>query len=161
MKTANFPRFTVIKGNFYPLKMDKDWLISICSVGDKDAPIAEGKFEKILFMKFDDTHEEGPDHRGITVEQAKEIADFIKDAREQNKNVWANCQAGISRSGAIVAILMSLGWEFHETGLSPFRLPNSLVFKRVRQFFPEIQWEWEVKSSPDYIFNHIQTNMLS
>lgn len=143
MKTANFPRAAVmnVAGRSFPFPVSKDdWLISIC---DRDVPNATiaYPFDKVLFMQFDDVSEEGP--AAITAEQAKEIATFIIAAREQQKNVWVNCFAGICRSGAIVSLLGDLGWEIVKHAESPGRIPNSLVYNRVRVHFEELRNSWE------------------
>lgn len=142
MKTANLPR-SIIGGKFKdfpcPVTAD-DWLISITDAGWFDADV-EYPFERILFTHFNDTENEGEGE--IQDEQAEEIAAFIKTARELKKNVWVNCHAGISRSGAVTQLLIDLGWEFHNSLKSPQRIPNCLVYNKVRQHFPELTQSWD------------------
>ncbi len=142
MYTANLPRYAAMRANLWPLDSSKDWLISISDLYTPPVDIPDGKFERILFSIFCDTSDEDIRCGGITDEQAQEIADFIKEARIEQKNIWANCHAGISRSGAIVTVLLDLGWEFQETGLSPVRIPNTLVYKKVAKHFEELNQSW-------------------
>ena len=79
----------------------------------------------------------------ITNDQALQIATFIKEARDLKKNVWANCHAGICRSGAVVSLLVDLGWEYADSAESPGRIPNHLVYDKVRKHFPELKQSWD------------------
>lgn len=148
MKTANFPRGTIqgLQGRNFPFKTSEDdWLISITDFNGSDVDV-EYRFDRILFMKFNDTLK--PNDGGITPDQAREIAEFIKEAREKQKNVWANCHAGICRSGAIVSLLVDLGWELADSDASPGRIPNHVVYDSVRKHFPELKQSWD---KPDII----------
>lgn len=148
MKTANYPRdiITGKAGFSFPFEVtSEDWLISICSRNDQDAHV-EKKFGKVLFMKFDDV---GTGHPGkITPTEAEEVANFIKKAKERQKNVWVNCQAGICRSGAVVSLLIDLGWEYADSPVSPGRIPNHVVYDAIRKHFPELKQSWD---KPDII----------
>lgn len=154
MKTANFPRAAVmnVAGRHFPFPVtEQDWLISIC---DHDVPNAtiHYPFDEILFMRFDDVSEEGPNLASISGEQAAEIANFIKRARAEKKNVWVNCHAGICRSGAIVSLLGDLGWEVVKHAESPGRIPNHLVYDKVRKHFPEVRQSWDPPTKSDDIW---------
>lgn len=143
MKTANFPRATIegVNGQNFPFKDSKyDWLISITDFNGTDVKV-EYQFERILFLKFNDVNETG--RHGINIDQGAEIARFIKDARKQEKNVWVNCHAGICRSGAIVSLLIDLGWEYQDSDQSPGRIPNHMVYDTVRKHFPELKQSWD------------------
>ena len=138
MKTANFPRSVICeyyKEFPFPVTQN-DWLISITNHGDKNVDVKK-PFDKILFTQFNDTETIGSG--GIKSEQAHQIADFIKHARNLKKNVWVNCHAGICRSGAIVMLLGDLGWDIAQHPLIPFRLPNLLVYDSIKRYFPELQ----------------------
>lgn len=147
MKTANFPRAVVMGVSSTPLSFhptENDWLISITDFNNEDAKVIDG-FGKILFEKFDDTTDY-LDRKSITNEQAKEIAEFIDEAKLRNKNVYVNCHAGICRSGAIVEVLGLLGWDIQNQLVeSPGRIPNSLVFDKVRKHFPSLKQSWDVE----------------
>lgn len=148
MKTANFPRGTIqgMNGHNFPFKTtEDDWLISITDFNGTDVDV-EYRFDRILFLKFNDVNETG--RHGISIDQGAEIARFIKEARKQKKNVWANCHAGICRSGAIVSLLVDLGWELADSPESPGRIPNHMVYDTVRKHFPELKQSWD---KPDII----------
>ena len=142
MKTANFPRAVMLStaGEFpFPVTGD-DWHISISSIDDNDAEI-KLPFGRILVMRFNDTCDIGAGE--IQNIQAEEIANFIKEARALKKNVWVNCHAGICRSGAVVSLLGDLGWQIVDHSLSPGRIPNWLVYEKVRKHFPELKQSWD------------------
>jgi len=139
LKTANFSRSTV-SGTFNDFDYqftDNDWLISIRDKGARPATIGF-KFGKVLHVSFEDT--EHPRH-GIHHPETTSIAEFIRLAKNQKKNLWVNCHAGKSRSGAIVELLSRLGWEIQEHMCSQKRRPNRLVFSRLSRYFPEITKE--------------------
>jgi hypothetical protein len=147
MKTANFPRAAVMKvgARSFPFPVtEDDWLISITDEGGQDAKLAY-PFAKVLFQKFDDTNDE-INGNAIAAYQAAQIAAFIKEARELKKNVWVNCHAGICRSGAVVSLLGDLGWEIVNHPESPGRIPNHLVYTKVRKNFPELTNSWELET---------------
>ena len=157
MKTANFPRSNISGsyGNF-PFETDeRDWLISVNDIGSEPVKVNTAKFDKILFLTFNDVDlttvgsVETPKavevlkHLGApTNEQILQIVNFIKLAKQQEKNVWVNCHAGICRSGAIVRVLYELGWDLADK-YSPTRLPNMLLYNKIRKHFPELQFRWE------------------
>lgn len=135
MKTSNFShkQVTDISSAPAPENFSKsDYLISIRDIG---APIKEIvlPISNVLHLAFEDIAMEIDGV--ITDTQAKLIADFIKEAREKKLNVWANCHAGVSRSGAIVELLSQLGWEINENIRSRSRVPNHLVFNKLRKHF--------------------------
>ena len=143
MKTANFPRGTIegVRGFSFPFPVgEDDWLISITDSNGDDAK-PEMNFAKVLFMHFNDTTKVGKGE--ITKHQALEIATFIKEARALQKNIWVNCHAGICRSGAVVSLLVDLGWEYANSTYSPGRIPNCLVYDEVRKHFPELKQSWD------------------
>ena len=143
MKTASFPRATIqgINGHNFPFKTtEDDWLISITDFNGTDVAV-EFRFDRILFLKFNDTCEIGKGE--MSNDQAAEVAQFIKDAKALQKNVWVNCHAGICRSGAIASLLIDLGWEYADSSESPGRIPNHLVYDKVRKHFPELRQSWD------------------
>ena len=143
MKTANFPRATIqgLNGHNFPFKTtEDDWLISITDFNGSDVKV-EFQFQRILFLKFNDTQKIGEGE--ISDAQALEIATFIKEAKARQKNIWVNCHAGICRSGAIASLLIDLGWEYADSAESPGRIPNHLVYDKVRKHFPELKQSWD------------------
>lgn len=162
MKTANFPRSFIIETyGEVPFQIgEDDWLISIA---DRDAFDArpKKKFGKVLFLNFQDVDlntaggvetEKAKKFLAaagaITDAQAGQIAEFITDAREQQKNVWVNCHAGMCRSGAVVRLLIELGWEEKTYYGQPVRKPNLLVYNRIRKYFPELHQAWDRFDNP-------------
>jgi len=157
MKTANFARSAINEtyGQFPFATSEDDWLISIA---DKDAFNArpKAKFDRILFLNFQDielTSAGGVEtdkaraflasNGAITEAQAEQIAEFIKEARDKRKNVWVNCHAGMCRSGAVVRLLTELGWSDERYKGQPDRVPNLLVYNRVKKHFPELHQAWD------------------
>lgn len=138
MKTANLSR--KVAENFPFPRTPQDWMISI-SCHDHDAPNLP-EFDKLLSCVFDDVDDDEP--HTITVEQAQQIAEFINEAKKLEKNVWVHCHAGICRSGAVVEVLLLLGWHFVDNDFSESRIPNKTVFNRIRQQFPELRYSWEI-----------------
>ena len=71
------------------------------------------------------------DERGMTVEQAKQIAAFVK--RNQGIHTFVvHCDAGISRSAGIAAAISQ--WEFGDNSWvfeSPLYIPNMLCYNRM------------------------------
>lgn len=155
MKTANFPRSNIIEtyGKFPFWTDEDDWLISIADKGAYNA-IPKARFGKVLYLSFNDVDLNTAGNiitpkaegvlsglGGITDAQAEQIADFIKEARTLKKNVWVNCHAGMCRSGAVVRVLSELGWELADEH-SPERIPNLLVYNKVRKHFEELNQSW-------------------
>lgn len=138
MKTGNFPRAIIEQGRV-PMTPE-DWLISITDRTGEDATVPQ-PFERILFLKFNDTHKVGDGE--LDEGEARQIADFIKEGRELGKNIYANCHAGICRSGAVVSLMIDLGWEDLDDRNSPGRIPNFMVYGKVRQHFPEVRHSWD------------------
>jgi hypothetical protein len=71
-------------------------------------------WDDIIVMEFWDVtmSETNPEFQGyppMTEEQGKQIAEFIM--KNYEKNIFVHCQAGISRSAAVVSVLLDLGWE--------------------------------------------------
>lgn len=141
MFTSNFSRAAVCGHltRFGEEIGEKDWLISISDKNFFPAPVAYN-FEKILFMDFHDTIVADD---GLTDEDARMMAEFIKEAKEKKKNLWVNCHMGVSRSGAVVELLSQLGWTVREDLRSNDRVPNVLVFNKLAEHFPEITYDFK------------------
>ena len=153
MKTANLSRSQVTSLSYAPPLENfskDDYLISI---RDIDAPIKEIVLpvQNILHLAFEDISMEFDG--AIEDWQAELIANFIKEAREKKANVWVNCHAGVSRSGAIVELLGQLGWEIDETLKMRNRVPNHLVFNKLRKHFPHDKIV-DLKPIIEYIHDH-------
>lgn len=136
MKTSNLSRSQVTNVSYSPPMENfspSDYLISI---RDHGTPIKEIVLpvQNVLHLAFEDIAMEFDG--AIEDWQAELMAKFIKEAREKKANVWVNCHAGVSRSGAVVELLGQLGWEINESIRSRSRVPNHLVFNKLRKHFP-------------------------
>ena len=138
MIAMNLPRITVEN---YPFANDRrTWLISIADMNQQPANVPQDKFERILFVHFDDldhfhepecTEEERP--RFLNDETAAEMVAFINEAKEQQVDMIVNCHAGVCRSGAVVEVLKLAGWAIDsENQFSPERKPNMFVYNKLR-----------------------------
>lgn len=150
MKTSNFSRSQVTNASYAPPMENfspNDFLISI---RDPRTPIKEIVLpvQNILHLAFEDIAMEFD--YAIEDWQAELMANFIKAAREKKANLWVNCHAGVSRSGAVVELLGQLGWEIDESIRSRSRVPNHLVFNKLRKFFPDDKIE-DLKPLIEYI----------
>lgn len=76
---------------------------------------------------------------GFSDYQATQTAEFIRAVKTKQANLWVNCQAGISRSGAIVDILLMLGWTDLNSPLQEKRHPNPIVWHKLISHFPELK----------------------
>ena len=63
----------------------------------------------------------------ISDKQAKEIAEILDSALENDQDVIVNCHAGICRSGAVTEVGVMLGF----TDMKSFRYPNTLVKRKL------------------------------
>ena len=112
-------------------------VVSISSTTDKCPELEElgmkGREEKCLRLKFDDI---GPvkDYRNwnsskaITPTQAEEITEFIEN--NLDGNFYIHCDAGVSRSQAIVRFILDCYGEGHDwetRSENPPDLPNQYV----------------------------------
>ena len=96
---------------------------------------------EFLDVKEEDAEWYDPDAQRVftscTYKQAREIAAFIKQAQKERANVFVNCHAGISRSGAVVDILTKLGWHDMSFPWQRIRHPNPVAWNRLSICFPE------------------------
>lgn len=157
--TANFSR-SQVEGRFPFELTDRDWLISIA---DRNAAAADvkGNFDQVFHFGFDDCDESDTLHFAMREHQAEKMAQIIRDAAAQNKNVWVNCHAGMCRSGAVVEVLGLLGWTIVDD-FSQKRLPNVHVFKSLRLQFDELKHSHELddKMKETWSFCEIRINSL-
>ena len=128
---------------------DKTALISITDF-DEDYAELENEPEFLLQIRFDDVdndifldfhgkllpkeeHESiAEKYHIITGEQAKEIADFIKNIEDETKILICQCEHGQSRSAAVGAAVMEY---LYNDGIKIFSsddyFPNKVVFRKV------------------------------
>lgn len=91
-------------------------------------PTPKFPFQKVFNFEFFDFEDEDiengfPLESFISKEQAEELVKILKEALDNDSNVIVHCQAGVCRSGAVVEVAVSMG--FQDSG--NFRLPNTRV----------------------------------
>lgn len=142
MLTANLPYLLATSENFGQYFLDqqpvkgKDYFISIAT--ERNERIRTPLHDDTLYLEFYDTGNPlvlG----GFSDLQAIKTAGFIRVAQQNKANLWVNCQAGISRSGAIVDILIRLGWTDLNSPLQEKRHPNPIVWHKLISHFPELK----------------------
>ena len=119
------------------------WIISIANPNGAVSKLKG--YPSLLQAVFHDISEPQPGFRAISDEDAECIASFIQRAKEENKNLYVHCSVGVCRSGAIVEVLLALGWEIDPKCLCPERKPNMLVYDKVRRACGLLH-SWEAKS---------------
>jgi len=141
MLTANLPYLLATSENFgqyfleqQPVK-GKDYFISIAT--ERNERIRTPIDSATLYLEFYDTGNPSV-LGGFGNGQAAKTAEFIRAVKAKQANLWVNCQAGISRSGAIVDILIRLGWEDLKSPLQEKRHPNPIVWHKLISHFPEL-----------------------
>ena len=142
--TANLPQYfnqrDVFQEALHRTVDHRDWFISI--IPPDYADYVEEHIEtpapsRTLFLQFEDTGIEN--EHTFDDEQARLTADFIRECARKDANVWVNCIAGISRSGAIVDILLRLGWHDLKHNIQEERHPNPIVWTKLAAQFPELK----------------------
>jgi hypothetical protein len=111
----------------------KDYFISIS--GHPDEAIETPIKANTHYLSFFDCAEDIPQAFNDT--QALRLARFINEVQTVQGNLWVNCHAGISRSGAVVDILLRLGWTEHRFTMQERRFPNPRVWGKLAKHFTE------------------------
>lgn len=98
---------------------------------DMDFPIPKKDFGKIHQFKFLDLEKDVDygHHLKIVDEQAKAIAQILKDGLKENLDVVVHCIAGVCRSGAICEVGVILGYE----DMYAYRSPNLMVKHKIME----------------------------
>lgn len=140
MWIANFSLNDVKNGNHIVPNNDSI-LIQICD-NKKSFPKSpyEKAFVKIFKFCFLDTNFSG-NPKSISDSQAENIAKALIFAKTNNLNVIVHCHAGICRSGAVAEVGTLIGFDILKNHKQP-RIPNTLVFKKVRLAL-NIKNSWE------------------
>lgn len=120
-----------------PTLPSRDWFISISPGGKGSERIETPCVENTLYLEFFDLPGFN-DPNVFSLSQAEHTAAFIRKVKANDGNLWVNCMAGISRSGAIVDLLIRLGWQDLNHPLQQTRYPNPVVWKRLVAHFPEL-----------------------
>lgn len=128
-KVENVSQQDIIEGKHLCPSSNKVHLIQICNEESEHVEPKYWKlFKSIRQYKFNDT-EDCFDIDCITDVQAKNIAQSLKDILSREEDLVVHCNAGICRSGAVVACAEELGFE----KCCNFKLPNSLVKRKIMQ----------------------------
>ena len=148
MLTGNFPRNVMpVLGQYLNMDFDpsRDYFISCYPPQEADdkpssifQPVQTPIIENTLYVAVNDT----PfldDPAAFTDADADRVAQFIRERRAGKHNVWVNCIAGISRSGAIVELLTRLGWEDLAHWVQEERFPNPIMVDKLWKRFPQAE----------------------
>ncbi len=127
MITGNFSRRRI--EDFPFVLPGRTWLISIADFLNPPAKVKVGVFEEVLFLHFDDVIHCCPER--MKGKQLLDLVAFIRRARDERVNLVVNCEAGICRSGAVVEVLVSLGWTVDD-GICEGRVPNEFLLRHLR-----------------------------
>jgi len=138
--TANLSRMAASRVSIMLPAHDftNDFWISLAS---PDTPVLEGlpvQQDRLLVLNFWDTDAEDAEHAPNST-HAKQIAHVIRRARKARANLWVNCEAGISRSGAVVEAAIQAGWRDLEHDWQEERFPNPLLYRLLRNEFPTLK----------------------
>lgn len=126
---SNFPGIAIIEG-VHPITNNMYLIRIFSSSGSNESkPKYHTYFKKIYQFRFDDLEKKYYDKNILfDSEMAKEIISILNDAIQNNIDVLVHCDAGISRSGAIVDIALDMGFKIFPK-VNYNRQPNSLVRK--------------------------------
>jgi len=125
-----------IENRIEPRKSRKAVLISITSKNG-NFPRPKGRYHEILKMRFDDEEREDIGASLITEEQAERIIDFA--LKNIDKDIFVNCDAGLSRSPAIVVALEEI---FNNNDVKDkYQLYNKYVYRKLKDVWLKHCWE--------------------
>ena len=100
----------------------------------------------MLVISFSDTTDK-KQVNAITIEQAREIINFVKGLSINIQDLYISCSAGESRSPGIAAgILRMCGRNDKDVWDNPFYVPNSLVYQTLCREFGLFAPDWYVQS---------------
>ena len=108
----------------------------LISIIDPDArqPEVNGNWDNIISLAFWDATHEKHGQPLATREQCRQIWDFIQQYKE--KHIFAHCEAGVSRSGAVREYLERNGWIVMNPNWQIF--PNIHVLNWLNHFDREV-----------------------
>ncbi len=109
----------------------------VVSISDANAPppklIRGAGFRDAIYLHFDDTEPEGSFGRQpMTIDQAKQIWDFVWRHRQHVGAIVCHCHAGMSRSPAVAAGLAE-GLGESPSAIFAEYCPNQHVLEMMRQ----------------------------
>ena len=108
--------------------------IQIVDPGDTPPEPAETVFHSYTVFWFLDAEEPTqffPEEKLISDEQAKVLADILRTALDEDRDVLVHCVAGICRSGAVVEVAEMIGFD----ECFRYRLPNIRVKRKLMKQF--------------------------
>ncbi len=125
----NISLSNAIKGIHYFVPY-KNVLIRIQDFGQTNfSPVAyDDRFVEVHKFCFND-NDDPNDTSNITVDQAKQIANILRNCKDKGYNIVVHCIAGLCRSGAIADVAITFGFEDTETK----KIPNMLVKNRIKE----------------------------
>lgn len=113
-------------------------MISISSRDCGEACITPNQLnniQEVKFISFNDTDNKDLDFGGITNNQAKEIADFVKRVVKEYKyldTIIVHCEAGQSRSAGLAAAILKWLYNDDTKIFNNMRYtPNMMVYRAV------------------------------
>lgn len=142
MITANLS-FAQVQKQLPLVQSGRDrWLISINNPGDLPQIHAGNDFKEILTLEFDDVERLDQQHwhqnrmlKRMSGSDLSLLVEFIKKAQTAKVDLYVHCAAGICRSGAVVEVLVMLGWQVDDEVIAGERHPNRFVFNHLRRAF--------------------------
>jgi predicted protein tyrosine phosphatase len=102
--------------------------ISIVSPGQPDTVIS-APFEAILRLKFHDIEKLMDGYQRASKQDLEAIVAFLNQHR--GKNFLIHCEAGVSRSGAIVEAILAAFPEYEDKGWD--RFPNGFILMHLKR----------------------------
>lgn len=106
---------------------------------DMEFPVPKYSFKGVHQFKFLDVEaddEVSSESYRCSPEQAKEIVNILRKAKENNSDVVVHCVAGVCRSGAVCEVGVMMGFDDTGTWRSPNLLVKHLMMK-------ELGWTYE------------------
>lgn len=120
-------------------------LISITSPNSEFVQL-HGDWTDVLRLKFDDVEQkDGQDYELFSDIQAKQILDFV--IKHLDKDIFVNCDAGLSRSPAVVVALEQIFNANDVSNVSDYQHHNRFVKNKIRDIWFKNIWNpiWEDK----------------
>jgi rhodanese-related sulfurtransferase len=102
-------------------------LISITDPGTQEASLIPGAWDAVLRLQFWDVEHPIQGYEPASDKQLKLIYEFIRS--HYDKNIFAHCEAGVSRSSAIRAYLRKRGWDYWNNNSQRTVYPNKYLLR--------------------------------
>ena len=122
-----------VKKGYHHDAGDNSMLIQIVDPG-VEFPTPKYDFRKTYQFYFLDVEDNEPDgclyDAAITNEDAKGIAEALREAWNEHMNVVVHCHMGVARSGAVAEVGTMIGFRDTEK----FRIPNLMVKHKLMHY---------------------------